>query len=229
METLTKRDVARLVIQKILSSDAIEFLSKASYTDLNAMFLTENIEDRPISANFRRKEDNSYYGTIADVHMEWKDEEGEFQDDSGNVWKVTHLHMKCGISSQYGIDQEGFALRARCISLVDDMIASLGTYTQKFRYLAFNNEQRIARDAHNKSEYQKRYIVARLKEDGGVLCKNLRTNGSPRAIAREKFDTIPAGEYKVKVYRSKHSDAYKEYTLDIYSESARYAYLKRTK
>jgi len=223
-----KRDISRLAIQKIISSSAADYLSKAMYDELNKLFLMENIDSRAINVSFRRKNVNTYGSGVAGLSLEWKDEPGEVQDEEGNIWAFSKFKLTLELNSSYGILEEEFKDRAWCIELVNELVDDLGPFVQRFRVMTHNNEQRIQRDMQRSRDAQDALIVKIIStHDGGALRRGLRAGGNARGVRKEVFAGVEPGYHVVSIYTGSHRNpTIRKYSLNII-ESSRFAHLRR--
>lgn len=227
-QSINKCDISRLAIQKIISSPAATYLSKSMYEELNKLFLADNIGSRSINVSFRRKNTTAYGSGIAGFSLDWKDEPGEVQDENGNVWVFSHLKLVLELNSAYNLDLKEFNDRTQCIELIKELIDELSPFTQRFRVMTHNNEQRILRDAQRSREAQEALIVKIIStHDGGSLRRGLRIGGNARTVKREVFEGVDPGCHTVLIYTGSHrAPTVRKYTLNILS-NLRFAQLRR--
>lgn len=213
-----KKIISRLLIQKILSSDASKYLRKESYDRLTKTLISERI-DEDFSINFRTCENReSYYSSIADLSFRWVKGDHEINDLDGNVWISYRLVATSGISSCYSLDPKMLAERADCIWNLSDLVDQIQALVPNgLRVMSLNNEQRQERDARRRNEKICTVLSNVLGSGGKAYRRGLRVGGKGRNVPRDLFPElqslkVEAGTYNFEIREgSKRSPRYKKY------------------
>ena len=193
--------ISRLIIQKIMSSDAMQYLENSSLKNLNEIFLSETPEKKEIFLRFMLEntgKSNDWHNHVADCAMSWTGE-GEIQDHEGNVWVPNKLNITMSMSSMYSGICEVFDRRVECLSLVRDLLDDIRQISSRpIKIMTLNNDQRIERDLKNKKQSISDFLSKFLKDNTYRFRRNLRVNGSGRLIPRDiLIDKVEPGTYEI--------------------------------
>jgi len=223
--------ISRLIIQKIMSSDAVQYLENSCLNNLNDVFLSDAPEKKEISLRFRIKDNkpNAWQNHVADCTMSWTGE-CEIQDDEGNVWVPNKLGITMTLGSMYSAAWEAFENRMECLALVRDLVDDIRQISSKpIKIMTLNNEQRIERDLRNKKQAISDFLSKLLKENTYEFRRNLRVHGRGRLIPRAALtDKVEPGTYEALVNDgTRRRPRIKRYSVFMPENSAYGALVKR--
>lgn len=230
--TMDERKVlARLVIQKVLSSDAAKYLAKDSFQRMHSLMLSE-APDVDFTLSFRLLEGrDSYYSGIAGVEVKWVLGQVEINDTEGNVWSTYTLNMVPSVGSSYSNSIEQFIQRAECMYFLKDLIEDIRSMVPgPIRVMTLDNEGRIARDKKKKYDDSTRRFASYLQRERKKLRVGLRVGGKPRVISRtdDILTGIEPGTYEFRINDgSNRSPRYKQYVIRVPDVAGYYATIKR--
>lgn len=227
-----KNIVSRIIIQKILSSDSMEFACKNSVKTLNATFLSENPDSNEIRVAYRTLnavKDGSWHDSIAELCITWSNDGPEIQDLDGNVWMPHRLTFRSTINSMYHLHTSAFKERMECLNRLNDLIIELeGFCSDPIKVMTLNNEQRVTRDTKRKFDASCKFIIELITSDRNSLRRNLRAGGTGRPVDRHRLPHIEPGRYEVEVNDgSKRRPRMRRYAMIVPENSNYLACLKR--
>ena len=225
-----RKILSRLILQKVLSADAIRFMSPESKSTLTKAFLSAS-PDQDMTFNFRDPDRSGYEGGICSFSMGWKRSAAEINDLTGNVWATYETMILGGISSAYSQIFSSLTQRFECISLVSDLINDIRALVPNpIRVMFLDNDGREARDKKAKHDA----TIARLKDafDVGRLRSyriGLRVGGNGKAIHAESLRDIiqERGLYTFEIREgSKRRPVFKRYSIN-FREGGTYGVVRR--
>ena len=221
--------VSRVLLQKILASDAAAFLSKDCCKRINEMFLASNPEKSEIKLTFRTAKEEGYYSTIADITMMWISSEQEIQDLSGNVWVPHHMKTSMNISSSYGNNLDAFKERATAIgammALLDDLKELISS---PVKVMTLTDTQRDERDRKRAYDAACQFILKLITADRNSMRRQLRAGGRGRPVPRSKLPTVSHGRFEVEINDgSKRRPVIRKYVMIVPENPEYLALLKR--
>lgn len=229
-----RKILSRLILQKIMSSDAAKYLKKESYERIGKLLISEN-PDEEFNLNFRLNDSSgSYYSMVAEVSARWVVGEKEINDLDGNVWVAHTLDIRPTIGSSYSNTIEQFAQRADCIWQVNDMIEQITALVPgPIRVMSLNNEQRIVRDESRRKSEVSQNLGAEFRSALKKYRSGLRVGGRGRNVPREAipaFSSILPGTYEFYINDgSKRSPRNKTYSATFPHNYSYPIMIKRTK
>lgn len=194
-----KRNVSRVVIGKILSSQSMKWLKSDHYKKLSSSFLSATPENELYLIFIMKNHDmseNAYGIEIMTLFIKWIDSIDEIIDPDGNVWISSLLKITPIICSNYGDKDENFPIRVECLREVAGLLGELRELVPgSVRTMILDNCGRLAREernVHNKFCEELKSLVT-----SGRFSKNLRIKGGTHAIPRELIEKkkIPSGSY----------------------------------
>jgi len=223
--------ISRLIIQKILTSEVMKFLSGESVDKINKAFLSVDPE-KEMRFTFQVKKNAttaSYYTTIADLIIDWKGDPNEIQDLDGDVWNIYSLVITPTIGSSYSNTLEQFFERAECIHLINSLIGEIKDMIPgPIKVKTLTAEKRIERDKIRKLEQDKEKIICLILSNRNALRKNIRIGGI-RSIKRDLLAGVDPGDYVFDIKDgSRRSPRIRGYSMYIPDDDKHHAYLKRT-
>lgn len=226
-----KKIISRLLIQKILSADATRFMRKESFDMLSKRLLSESPDDE-LTVNYRlQTSKDSYYATIADLHIKWVSSQNELVDLDGNAWTTYNLQVIPAVGNSYSNTVEQFRDRAVCMGLVKDLLDEIDSMVPgPIRVLFLNNEERIARDNKRKYEAVCEKFSSELRSYRKDFRVGLRTNGKARAISRtdDMMKGVLPGRYEFAINDgTQRRPKFKRYVVTVPSIETYYASIKR--
>lgn len=227
-----KSIISRLILQKILTSEVMKFLSSESVDKINKAFLSADPE-KEMHFSFQVKKSasssNSYYTTITDLTINWKCDPNEIQDLDGDVWNIYSLVITPTIGSSYSNTLEQFFERAECIHLLDCLIKEINDMIPgPIKVKTLTAEKRVVRDKIRKFELDKEKIISLILSNRNALRKNIRIGGI-RSIKRDLLIGIGSGDYVFDINDgSRRRPRIRGYSVYIPDNDNHYAYLKRT-
>lgn len=226
-----KKIISRLLIQKILSSDATRFMRKESFDGLSKRLLSETPDDE-MTVNYRLQgTKDSYYATIVDLNIKWVSGQNELVDLDGNAWTTYTLQVSPGIGNSYSNTIEQFRDRASCMGLVKDLVDEITEMVPgPIRVLFLNNEERVARDNKRKYEAVCEKFSSELRSYRKDFRVGLRTNGKARAIGRadDLMMGVPPGRYEFAINDgTQRRPKFKRYVVTVPTIETYYAAIKR--
>ena len=228
MQNSDKSVISRLIIQKILSSDSMEYIAKESSEKINAAFLSANPE-KDLNFFYRLKNTNNsaYYNTIVEVGISWKTDPSEIQDLEGNVWNKCSLVISPTIASSYGSVSEQFLQRAECISQVGNLIKEIKEMVSApIKVMSLTSEQRIERDRKRKYDLDCGKIIEAVMANKNAIRKNVRIGGV-RSFSKEMIASVGTGKFEFEINDgSRRSPRIRKYSV-VVPENGTYAHLKR--
>lgn len=214
--------MSRLILQKIITSDAIKYLSKSSYEDLQNAFLSSD-PTKDLMLAFELEESKSYYSKrVSFVHIRWSNEKEELIDTSGNVWLKKNLEIKPTLESDYSSNYDAFCKRMSCLTTIDSLLTEIiGMVPDGMNIFLMNNDQRIERDKKRAYDAACRDLAKIITKDKKYMRKNLRAGGSSRTFRKDDaFEKFETGRYLVTIndgsrYRQKN----KTYTISFHDST----------
>lgn len=207
--------VSRLVLQKILCSDSIEFMEKKSYNDLQKLLLSETPQ-RELCVTYVLNDDDFHSSSdvICTLSVRWNNT-NQVLDFDGNVWQNKLLFIKPVISSSF-FDDHGyedndlhasslklfkhFQKRVSCLSSVAQLAQELHDLVPNgLAIKIMDNEQRMKIVEVEKYDIACR-VIAELVKNNVKLRNNLRKGGAPRIRRKdEAFSKFECGIYTIEV------------------------------
>lgn len=226
-----KNIISRLILQKILTSEVMKFLSSESVDKINKAFLSADPE-KEMHFSFQVKKSassSSYYTTITDLIINWKCDPNEIQDLDGDVWNIYSLVITPTIGSSYSNTLEQFFERAECIHLLGCLIKEINDMIPgPIKVKTLTAEKRVVRDKIRKFELDKEKIISLILSNRNALRKNIRIGGI-RSIKRDLLIGIGSGDYVFDINDgSRRRPRIRGYSVYIPDNDNHYAYLKRT-
>lgn len=232
MNPSDKNITSRIVMQKILASDAMEFLYKDSAEAVRSAFLSSHPDANEIRLNYKTRvgvRTGAYNEGIAEVLIGWQSTGLEIQDLDGNIWMPFKMLITSSITSAYSKSVEAFNERAECISRIGQLLSELHEMaTSPVKVMMLTNEQRIARDTKRKYDASCKTLLELISSDKNSLRRNLRAGGRGRPIDRNRILSIDPGRYEVEINDgSKRRPRIRKYTLSVPENPNYLALLKR--
>lgn len=200
--------LSRLVLQRIMSSDATKYLSQESFDRVSKQLLSDT-PDAKIDVDFRFLENRqtpsySYYSVIAGLTINWTQSPNEINDLDGNVWcTYTHTVAPRTSSGCTSSETKKFSQIADCTSRVQALVEELESMVpEPIRVMVLDNDGRVARD--NKRYYDgvcDRLVVSLRHGENRGLRVGLRRGGSARPIDRgsELLLNVKPGRYEFSI------------------------------
>lgn len=227
-----KNIISRIIVQKILSSDSMEFACKHSIKALNAAFLSENPDNSDIRITYRTRaavKDSGWNDNIAELVISWVNDGMEIQDLDGNVWTPYRLSFRATINSMYHLQTSAFRERLDCLNRFDELVTDLeGFCSEPIKVMTLNNEQRVTRDTKRKYDTSCKFIYELITSDRNSLRRNLRAGGAGRPVDRQRLSNIEPGRFEVEVNDgSKRRPRIRRYVMIIPENTNYLACLKR--
>lgn len=222
--------ISRLILQKILTSEVMKFLSGESVDKINKAFLSVDPEkEMRFTFQVIKSTTSSYYTTIADLIISWKCDSNEIQDLDGDVWNIYSLVITPTIGSSYSNTLEQFFERAECIHLISSLIEEIKDMIPgPIKVKTLTAEKRIIRDKIRKLEQDKEKIISLILSNRNALRKNIRVGGI-RSIKRDLLVGVDSGDYVFDLNDgSRRRPRIRGYSMYIPDDDKHYAYLKRT-
>lgn len=230
--------VSRLVLNKILSCDAVRYLRHKSIERVREMMISPDPhKDVTLSYTDDEEEKHStsqrYYGTgTCELTIQWTLDPNEIIDSDGNVWHSYVLNVSSCISSAYSLDDKQIASKVSVISAVSRLateIREMVPYSLKIR--ALNDVQRLARDEQRRIERVNEICIKVFSSLQRKLRTGLRVGGKARSFKRE--DVLPGvlpGTYKFEINDGSRwsSRGIKRYTVYIPDNLSYLCTIKRT-
>lgn len=224
-----KKLLARLVLQKILSSSVIPYISDNLHKDLSTLFLSDT-PDKDISLVLKNPgARDSYYNNICSAQIIWEQSKDEIQDLDGNVWVTYSLKITPEISSMYSSPLETFQVRLAAFNALNDLLTEVNDMMSRpIRVLHLNNEQRAQRDKKRKDETAISGFRHLIITDGREIRRNLRVGGKSRSVSAHHVCLFDPGNYTFEVNDgSKNRPRFKKYSLTIPENPNYHAYIRR--
>lgn len=213
-----KKAISRMVLQRIISSDASRYMSSDDFRHLQQAFLSREPEaDITLTYSVNPKL-NDYYGQVASVAFKWHlDESKLLQDLEGNVWTTWSLRTTCKIGVVYGCSSSEFKQRAEVISLVSSMIVDIEEMmSTPIRVMKFTNQQRIDHEEMTRIEETTERLIHSFKHGHYLVRKGLRINGKARHVNEDVVLGIKPGEYHIEINDgSKYRPRLKKYVVNV--------------
>ena len=193
-----RKIISRLALQKILSSGVTQFIESSKLEEIKRLFISESPEkDLSVSLNFQG---SNRYDAIGSLSLKWTQDANEIQDLEGNVWVTHRLEAKGAIGSAYSCNFGKFQERVEALIDLRDLICDIESLApEPIRTIAFDNEQRIARDTRRRREGFSNIFSLIIKNDRQDLRYNLRTGGRGRLVPRELVQDFDPGKYDIRV------------------------------
>jgi hypothetical protein len=228
-----RKILSRLIIQKIIGSDASKFLRKDSYDRIMKLLISEH-PDEEFHISYRLHElRDSYYNTVTDLTVKWTQGNNEINDLHGNVWTTHNLVISATISAAYSNTREQFGMRAECIGLVNDLIDQINALVpQPIRVMSLNSLQRQARDEKNRIERISSQLSNNFEQEHKAYRTGLRRGGRGRNVPRNALTkitvTITPGTYSFQINEgTRRCPRYKKYTATFPHNEAYPVMIKR--
>lgn len=223
-----KSELSRLILQKILTSESTQYMSKESHDKISASFLSDN-PDKDLILTYRFKgTSSSYYNNIAEMQIGWKSDQKEIQDLEGNIWSAYQISINTTIMSSCSNSQQQFLDRAECISQIRDLILDIQEMVpEPIRVMTLTSDQRIVRDKMRKNEQDCNMIREVITAHGNKIRRGVRLNGV-RRFYKTLIENVSPGDYNVEVNDgSARKPRIKKYFVSI-PKDGNYAILQRT-
>lgn len=224
-----KKLLARLILQKILSSAVVPYFSDTLHKELSTLFLSD-APDRDISLVLKNPSArDSYYSNICSASIVWEQSKDEIQDLDGNVWVTYSVKVTPEINSMYSSPFEAFQLRIAVFNALNDLLVDIKEMMSRpIRVLHLNNEQRVRRDKQRKDDAAIVGFRHLLITSGRELRRNLRVGGKSRSVAAHHVSLFDPGTYTFELNDgSKNRPRYKKYSLMIPENPNYHAYIRR--
>ena len=227
-----KNITSRIVMQKILASDAMEFLYKDSAEAVRSAFLSSDPDANEIRLSYKTQvgvRTGAYNEAIAEVIIGWQPTGLEIQDLDGNIWMPFRMMITSSISSMYSKSVEAFHERVECISRVGQLLTELHEMAASpVKVMTLTNDQRISRDVKRKYDASCKTLIELITSDKNSLRRNLRAGGRGRPIDRNRILSIEPGRFEVEINDgSKRKPRLRKYVLNVPENSNYLALLKR--
>jgi len=241
-KTSQRNILSRLILQKILSSDAITFIPKATLATLQADFLSQDPQDKRIAIDFKIPNYSSSYSTVCNLSVGWElsDINGrtgmgsaqyEVKDPDGNAWASYVLSLNMGTGSSYNNTNEIFAQRAACMQHVAALVTDIRQMVPNpIRVMILSSDEVSVRDAKIKHDAACETLKSMLNASKKAMRHQLRVTkrGPGRFVSREKLSNFGPGRYEVDINDgSKRKPNMKKYVVNIPVETWLTPTLKR--
>lgn len=202
-----KRTISRIIIGKILSAAASQWMGTKSYEKLSASFLSSDPEkDLYVSYLIKKLgvDDNSYelynsYGSeILSLSIKWIDADEEIVDPDGNIWISSRLKIATNICSTYGDKEENFPARVACINEISNLVSEIREIIPgAIRTMILDNTGRL--DREKKRIYEKRCLLISEVVAFYGIARGMRREKSKAFSPHEKLlkADLPGGNYVI--------------------------------
>ena len=232
-----KRIISRLLIQKILTSGASNYISRRSYEHLSNMFLSEKPEEQHIELTFRtikekENESYSYYGTntiIALLTFQWGQDASTLQDLDGNLWAMQPLGITCRFMASGACDTGAAVERAECLNFIVELMKDVTEMVPgPLKYMKYTNSQRIELEMKSKYDKACQHLTEHFQWAGRRDRMGLRVGGKSRALDRAQFNGIEPGTYVFFIAEGKRSNSRsRKYSVTIPENESYRPYITR--
>lgn len=199
--------VSRLILNRILSCDAVQYLRHKSIERVRAMMLSPE-PDKDVTLSFTDDEDEKkstnqrYYGTgVCEMTIQWSPDQNEIIDGEGNVWQSYRLNMGCSIISAYSLSDLQLSRKSDVVSSVSRLASELREMVpDALRIRALSDSQRRERDEIRRIESVVEKCMKLFSREHRLLRSGLRVNGKPRSFRRDQIlPGVLPGTYKFEV------------------------------
>lgn len=215
----SKKIISRLVLQKIISSEASRYMDKMTHEKLSKDFLSSDPEKDKRFSLFIDPEKTTYSGEVCTLELRWRDIEGEVVDPEGNVWTSHSLNFVTSLASCWNVSVETFNKRVQIMNLLSSLVEEISSILSgPIQVLSFNNEERIVRDEKRTKEKYCKNLYEFFFYEQKKFIRGLRVNGRSREFSTHL--QIPAGTYQIfREEGSRRNPIYKTYEATFYSTS----------
>jgi len=221
--------VSRILLQKILNSDAAAFLSKECVTSVNNAFLSPSPEKDNIKLTFKSKSESGFYSGVAELSFSWEPTGPEIQDLDGNVWVPHRMRVSTNINSSYNNTLDAYLERSQIISATAALLEDTRELiTSTVKLMTLTDEQRHVRDTKRAYDVSCKFIVDLIKADRNSIRRQLRVGGRGRPVLRSKLPDVQPGKFEVEINDgSKRTPRIRKYSMFVPENPNHLALLKR--
>jgi len=211
----SKRIISRLILQKIISSEATKYMTKETHKKLNNDFLSSDPEKDKRFSLYVDSSKSSYNSEACTLDLCWQDKEGEVVDPEGNVWTSHELKMSANIGSTWGTGVEGFLKRIEIMNCLSRLIEEVNSVLKgPIQVLSLDNNERISRDEKRIYEKYCRELYEFFYKNNRQYIKGLRVMGSSRPF--DHTLKVPAGRYEfLREEGTRRNPIVKKYVVDV--------------
>jgi len=211
----SKRIISRLILQKIISSEATKYMTKEMCQKLNNDFLSSDPEKNKKFCLYLDPSINSYNNETCSFDIRWYDRDGEVVDPEGNVWTSHELKMSANIGGTWGASVEGFLQRIEIMNCLSRLIEEVNSVLKgPIQVLSLDNNERISRDEKRIYEKYCQELYEFFYSCNRQYIRGLRVMGSSRPF--DHTLKVPAGRYEFQREEgTRRNPIVKKYVVDI--------------
>jgi hypothetical protein len=234
-KTNNKAIITRLLLQRILSSDAIQkYTARHQIEEMSSTFLTVSESDlltktERLHFGFSlQAKQAAYYTKVAELDTSWLVVKDNLQDADGNLWRSEKMIVNLHTPSAYSIDPARFADRAECMANISQLVSSmLELVLDPIATMTHNNEERL------KKEADETYTAVCKQIETIIFNKCNRKNmriGTTKMLQSQLFDDLQLlpNDYKL-VFNdgTKNRPRYKYYMLVVKPQHYYYKFVRK--
>lgn len=234
--TNNKAVITRLLLQRILASDAIQkYTARHQIEEMSSMFLTVSESDLlakterlHFSFSLQGKQAAYHSNKVAELETSWTVIKASLQDIDGNLWRSEKMSFSLHTPSAYSIDPTRFTDRTECMTNISQLVSSmLELVSDPIATMTHNNEERIKKEAD-----ELHATACNNIED--IICnkcsrKNMRI-GTTKMLSAQLFDCLQLkpNDYKL-VFNdgTKNRPRYKYYMLVVKPQQSYYKLVRK--
>ena len=229
--------ISRLALQRIMSSEALQYLRKHSADAVSSQFLSDTPE-KEISLYFSLPSDRertSYYSnSVCEMSMKWLQSPDEIVDLEGNAWSTYCLVMNVTLGSFYNIPYKSFEGRAEVIQACTELFEEINDLApEPVRVLTLNNEERISRDETRRVTTIGQTLADMFVREHRAFRRGLRVGGRGKPVPREIVNAVTGtkpGTYEFTTHEgSRRRPVVRQYVLKVPVNASWLATLSRVR